>query len=392
MLRSLVGSEMCIRDRCHRCGSLSGRKTGFDNAMYARTQVEWIKERLRHFPGRLYMEVGGHFAADEHAARVLPGFDALVKPKIFSQLIRDGVTVEILFCLNAADIRSGRRWGPEAAGDSYAESALAVLGQYSRFQGLPRPRVVFNRCEADSPCIGEMAELEEALHASGYRTYKRFEIAGYPHEIEHVLGPEGFLRDEHVTWESEQGTSSLVLVTAIGSSSGKMGTCLGQTFLDREKLGIESGYAKYELFPIWNIPLEHPLNLAYEAAECNVGDVVLMDPFYNDWAAQQEEVVEPLVAVNYNRDIDAFPLLMDMIARVVTPENYMRSHYHSPTHMGINAAGLAIVDDAACSMAALQECERRLERYRVEYADKPEVVEHCERIAKRAREVILVDL
>lgn len=228
-------------------------KTGFDSDKYIRLQKDKIIERISNFTGRLYLEIGGKFMYDAHASRVLPGFIPETKKIIFSSL-KD--QAEVLFCINGEDITGNRQLTNQDI--SYPDYVLSMLEQIEEQIGLI-PHVVINKLTHNN-IPQEITDFEKLLQKKGYQTRKRYIIKGYPEDTDHILSPEGFGKDEHITI-----TKNLVLVTGAASNSGKMSTCLGQIYLDHLQ-DVKSGYAKYETFPIWNLPLHHPINLAYEAA------------------------------------------------------------------------------------------------------------------------------
>lgn len=321
--------------------SLSVSTAAFDNDLYVEREAAAIMERLGRTDGRLYLEVGGHLLHDGHASRVLPGFDPACKVRMMRSLPED---IELLLCVNAADIGRGRTW---TEGETYAETALREVRELEA-AGLPRPTAVFTMWRGEGQDGAK--ELREALRAAGVRTFVRRWIEGYPDRMDHVVSPDGFGRDDHVTTERR-----VVIVAGLGSCSGKMSTCLGQVYLDRERDGRSSAYAKLELFPVWNLPLGHPTALAYAAATADISDRVMLDTHHRE--------AYGLDAVNYNRDIEAFPLLREMILRVAPADSFMRE-YRSPTDMGVNMAGFAIVNDEACCAASVAEIESRIGRYR----------------------------
>ena len=311
-------------------------------------------------------QVGGHLLHDGHASRVLPGFDPRCKLDMLKSLPEE---LELLLCVSAADVAK-RRVGE--AGETYEETAVRVVRDLEA-AGLPRASVVFNMWKGDGQpeAVALRKNLEESL---GVRTYVRRWMAGYPNDLARIVSEEGYGRDDHVPTERR-----VVLVTGLGSNCGKLSTCLGQVYLDRQRLGVESAYAKLELFPIWNVEAGHPINLAYEAATADLDDRVVVDPFHRD--------AYGVPAVNYNRDVDAFPILRDLIARASGPTSFMRS-YRSPTDMGVNMAGFAITDEDACVRAAVAEIESRIGRFQALADDgKGEAAwaESCRKVLERAK-------
>lgn len=306
---------------------------GFDGAEYIERQAVAIRERMTKFAGgKLYFEIGGKFLYDGHASRVLPGFDPQSKLKIFQQFRE---TMDILYCISAPDYVAGRMWPGYG---SYREKILADLADIAK-NNLPTPKIVINLYEQSDSLSDLLIHLSE-----DYEVFYRYPISGYPHDLKRVVSSEGYGKDDDIITKHP-----LVIVTAAGSNSGKMSTCLGQIYKDAQK-GIDSGYAKYETFPIWNLPLHHPVNIAYEAATVDIGDRNLIDPFY--------EKYHHVRVVNYNRDVEAFPLIRELVRRIIRPGNAM-ADYHSPTDMGINQAGFCITNDRRCQKAALREIKRR---------------------------------
>lgn len=338
---------------------------GFDSFTYQRQQTEAIIERLSHFPqGKLYLEIGGKFLFDPHAARVLPGFDPAIKLKIVQNLTSD---YEVIFCVNADDIASDRQLSSKI--DSYTETTILMIQNYQKVLK-KRISIAINKV---SPKNCETVEIyKKRLEARGFTAYLRFAILGYPNP-DIVLSPEGYQKDEYIPT-----SAPLVLVLGAASGSGKMSTCLGQLYHDHQH-GQKSGYAKYELFPIWNLPLNHPVNLAYESATVDIGDYNLIDPFHLQ--AYGTEVV------NYNRDVDAFPIVRELANRIVSADNFMRT-YKSPTDMGISKAGFSITNDENVKKAAIAEISRRIEWFKaLAEAGKGqwEWVKRCEEIFNKVR-------
>jgi uncharacterized protein (UPF0371 family) len=311
--------------------------TPFNAKKYFKLQSSAIKERLLKFKGKLYFEIGGKFANDEHASRVLPGFDPHVKIKIIKSL---NIPFEIIFCVSSKDIKDGRVW---KSGETYEETIFKRLDTISQI-GFPKPLMVINLYEAEPRTV----KFENALKRKGYKVYKRYFIKGYPKDLELIASKDGFGKDDYI-----ETSKRLVLVIGAGSLSGKMSTCLGQVYHDDVR-EIDSGYAKYETFPIWNLPLEHPVNLAYEAATADIGDYNVYDPYHEEAYGKR--------AVNYNRDVEAFPIIRDILDKIVAKNNYMRQN-KSPTDMGISNAGFCIEDDTAVRAAAIDEIKRRKEKY-----------------------------
>ena len=305
-------------------------KIGFDNEKYVRMQSEHIRERIASFGGKLYLEFGGKLFDDYHASRVLPGFEPDSKMRMLQQLADQA---EIVIAINAADIEKKRIRGD--LGITYDLEVMRLIDNF-RERGLQVSAVVLT-CFAGQP----MAEsFQKHLEGKGIAVYRHYPIEGYPSDIAKIVSSEGYGRNEYI-----KTTRSLVVVTAPGPGSGKLATCLSQIYQDHER-GVQSGYAKFETFPIWNLPLSHPVNVAYEAATADLNDVNMIDPFhlkaYNT------------ICVNYNRDVETFPVLSAMFTKI-----YGECPYQSPTDMGVNMAGNCIFDDAAVSKASRQEILRR---------------------------------
>jgi len=305
-------------------------KTGFDHEQYTRLQSEHIQERIQTFGGKLYLELGGKLFDDFHASRVLPGFRPDSKVQMLLQL-KD--QEEILIVLNADDIEKSKVRGD--LGITYDLDTLRLIDAF-RGIGLYVGSVVLTRF-ANQPAA---VAFEQRLNAQGIPTYRHYPIAGYPTDIEHIVSDEGFGKNDYV-----ETTRPLVLVTAPGPGSGKMATCLSQLYHEHKR-GVAAGYAKFETFPIWNLPLRHPVNLAYEAATADLNDVNMIDPYHLEAYGE--------TAVNYNRDIEIFPVVRAMLEQILG-----KCPYNSPTDMGVNMVGKCITDDKACRDASRQEVIRR---------------------------------
>ena len=308
----------------------SGLKQGFSNDKYIELQSEKIRTRIAEFGGKLYMEFGGKLFDDYHASRVLPGFHPDSKLKMLCSLRNDA---EIVIAINAADIENNKY--REDLGITYDKEVMRLIDSF-REVGLYVGSVVMTRYN------GQRAAdtFKNVMESLGVRVYRHYPIENYPKDVGHIVSEDGFGRNEYI-----ETTRSLVVVTAPGPGSGKMATCLSQLYHDNKR-GIKSGYAKFETFPIWSLPLKHPVNLAYEAATADLEDVNIIDPYH--LAAYGK------VAVNYNRDVDIFRVLEAMLTRI-----FGTCPYKSPTDMGVNMAGFAITDDEACCEAARQEILRR---------------------------------
>ncbi|MDO4961748.1 MAG: DUF1846 domain-containing protein [Eubacteriales bacterium] len=305
-------------------------KIGFDNEKYLKIQSEHIKERISHFEGKLYLEFGGKLFDDYHASRVLPGFMPDSKLRMLLQLKSEA---EVVMVICAEDIERNKKRGDLAIG--YDEDVIRLIGKY-RECGLQVNSIVISRYFKSASVDQFMHRLKKLK----LKVYKHYKIEGYPNNIPLIMGPEGYGRNDYI-----ETTMPLVIITAPGPGSGKMATCLSQLYQDSIK-GIKSGYAKFETFPVWNLPLKHCVNLAYEAATADLNDVNMIDPFH--LAAYDK------TTVNYNRDIEIFPVLNAIFESI-----YGESPYKSPTDMGVNMVGYCITDDEACQEASKQEIIRR---------------------------------
>eukprot|EP00300_Choanocystis_sp_HF-7_P027555 c3269_g1_i1.p1 GENE.c3269_g1_i1~~c3269_g1_i1.p1 ORF type:complete len:358 (+),score=77.59 c3269_g1_i1:38-1111(+) len=345
----------------------------FDSAAYAETQTKAVKERVSKLAsqhgGKLYIEIGGKLMFDGHASRVLPGFDPRCKIDIIRSLSQQ-VPTAIIFCVNARDIVGQRVW---QAGETYMDTVLSLLNQLVA-AGLPRPNVAINMISPHNQSQAVIAAKQ--LGDLGFNVYQRYVIDGYPHNTDHILSDAGFGNDDHIPLPDAQ----LVVVTGAGSNSGKLSTCLGQIYLDEHRTHVESGYAKYELFPVANLPLEHPVNLAYEAATADIGDFNQVDPYH--MAAYQIE------RINYNRDVEAWPVLASIIQRISSPNSFMRT-YRSPTDMGLNTVGNCIRNHVECARACIVEIQSRAERYKQEIADQEKqqiAIQKCVELLAKAQD------
>jgi len=303
---------------------------GFDNEKYLKLQSQKIKERISMFGEKLYLEFGGKLFDDFHASRVLPGFAPDSKIKMLIELAD---VAEIIISINTEDIEKNKVRGD--LGITYDVDVLRLIDAF-RGYGLYVGSVVMSRYRENPMADAFKSKLENL----GIKVYKHYTIDGYPHNIAHIASDDGFGKNEYA-----QTTRSLVVVTAPGPGSGKMATCLSQIYHDNKR-GIKSGYAKFETFPIWNLPLSHPVNLAYEAATADLADVNMIDPFHLE--------AYGVTTVNYNRDVEVFPVLRAMLAGILG-----ECPYKSPTDMGVNMAGFCIYDDDATSEAAKGEIVRR---------------------------------
>ena len=305
-------------------------RIGFDNDKYLALQAEHIRERIGQFGGKLYLEFGGKLFDDYHASRVLPGFQPDSKIRMLQQMASD---VEIIIAINANDIEKNKVRGD--LGITYDEDVLRLLDIF-RTMGFATAGVVITRYE-NQPSAQAFRHRLESL---GVKSYLHYPIAGYPYDTARIVSAEGYGKNEFV-----ETTHPLVVVTAPGPGSGKMATCLSQLYHEHER-GIEAGYAKYETFPIWNLPLKHPVNVAYEAATVDLDDANTIDPFHLEAYGK--------TTVNYNRDVEIFPVLRATFEQILG-----ECPYKSPTDMGVNMAGYCIFDDEAVSEASRQEIIRR---------------------------------
>ena len=305
-------------------------KQGFDNSKYIETQSAHIRERIAQFGGKLYLEFGGKLFDDHHAARVLPGFAPDSKIKMLKALADQA---EIVIAINANDIEKNKVRGD--LGITYDVDVLRLIDAF-RGMGLLVGSVVITRYTGQPAAEAFRRRLEEL----GVNVCLHYPIEGYPHNIPFIVSDEGFGKNDFIGT-----TRPLVVVTAPGPGSGKMAVCLSQLYHEYKRQ-VKAGYAKFETFPIWNLPLDHPVNLAYEAATADLNDVNMIDPFH--LAAYGE------TTVNYNRDVEVFPVLAAMFEKIMG-----ESPYKSPTDMGVNMVGLCITDDGIVCEAARQEIVRR---------------------------------
>ena len=305
-------------------------KIGFDNDKYQSIQSEHIKERISQFDGKLYLELGGKLFDDHHASRVLPGFLPDSKLRMF-QKISD--SIEIVIVISATDIEKNKKRAD--LGITYDEDVLRLRGEFQG-RGFMVGSVVITHWGGQPAAVA----FKQRLERLGIRTYCHYLIEGYPHNVELIASDEGFGKNDYVETERP-----LVIVTAPGPGSGKMAVCLSQLY-NENKRGVRAGYAKFETFPVWNLPLKHPVNIAYEAATADLNDVNMIDPFHLEAYNK--------IAINYNRDIEIFPVLNALFEGI-----YGTNPYKSPTDMGVNMVGFCISDDDVCVEASKNEIIRR---------------------------------
>ncbi len=305
-------------------------RIGFDNDKYLQMQSKHIRERISQFGGKLYLEFGGKLFDDYHASRVLPGFKPDSKLQMLLQLKDDA---EIVIVINAADIEKNKVRGD--LGITYDQDTLRLIDAF-RSVGLFVGSVVLAQYTGQDAAV----KFQQKLESLGVKVYRHYHIDGYPYNVEKIVSDEGYGKNEYI-----ETSRRLVILTAPGPGSGKMATCLSQLYHENKR-GIKAGYAKFETFPIWNIPLKHPVNLAYEAATADLYDVNMIDPFHLE--------AYGVTTVNYNRDVEIFPVLQATFRKI-----YGTSPYKSPTDMGVNMAGNCIVDDEIVSNASKQEIIRR---------------------------------
>ena len=305
-------------------------KIGFDNEKYLKMQSEHIRQRIEAFGDKLYLEFGGKLFDDYHASRVLPGFAPDSKLRMLLQLADQS---EIIIAISAADIEKNKV--RQDLGITYDVDVLRLIQSFQD-KGLYVGSVVITQYSGQASADQFKSKLEHM----GIRVYRHYSIEGYPSNVSLIVSDEGHGKNDYI-----ETTSPLVIVTAPGPGSGKMATCLSQLYHENKR-GIKAGYAKFETFPIWNLPLKHPVNLAYEAATADLNDVNMIDPFHLEAYGK--------TAVNYNRDVDIFPVLNAIFEGI-----YGESPYKSPTDMGVNMAGMCIVDDEVCQEASCQEIIRR---------------------------------
>lgn len=305
-------------------------KIGFDNDKYLKIQSEHIRERISHFGNKLYLELGGKLFDDHHASRVLPGFKPDSKLQMLQNL-RD--SAEIVIVISATDIEKNKVRSD--LGITYDVDVLRLRNEFQK-RGFLVSSVVITHYNGQSSAAAFRSRLERL----GIKAYYHYLIDGYPHNVALIDSDEGFGKNDYV-----ETTRPLVIVTAPGPGSGKMAVCLSQLY-NEQKRGINAGYAKFETFPVWSLPLKHPVNMAYEAATADLADVNMIDPFHLDAYGK--------IAINYNRDIEIFPVLNALFEGI-----FGQCPYKSPTDMGVNMVGFCISDDEVCCKAAKEEIIRR---------------------------------
>lgn len=318
------------------------RILGFDTDKYLQAQKKAIRKRMNQV-GRLYLEFGGKLLADNHAARTLPGYDPQAKLRLLKELEKD---MAIIYCVSAKQLADGKIRGDWGVG--YDLATLKALKDLSKAE-LPVEGVVINRYEGES----EAKIFAKRLKRKGIKVFKRKEIDEYPQDLDLILSPQGYGQDDYLKIDKP-----LIVVWGAGGGAGKLSTCLGQIYLDAQQ-GVDSGYAKLETFPVWDLSLDHPANVAYEASTADLGDTNMLDPFHLE--AYDER------AVNYNRDVEAFPIIKEIFNELLPKDNFCRE-YKSPTDMGVNFLSKGIIDDQVVRQAAKKEINFYLFRYRQEYS------------------------
>ncbi len=316
-------------------------KRGFSTKLYLKAQTKAIKDRLSKFDNKLYLEFGGKLLYDGHAQRVLPGYGADAK----IQLLKKLKNLEVIYCISAKDIEKGK-----IRQDTRLTYDLQALNEISeiRNKGLNVSAIVITLYENEKKAL----KFHNKLKQAGNKVYLHKKVAGYPRNMKQLLSKEGLPQKTFI-----KTTQPLVVVTGAGGNSGKMSVCIAQIYHELSK-GVNAGYAKFETFPVWNMPINHPLNIAYEAATADLGDVNIIDPFHLKHYKKK--------VVNYNRDIENFWILKKIIKAIATEDNHI-NQYHSPTDMGVNQAKQGIIDDKIVRKASKEEIARRYYRYLQEY-------------------------
>ncbi len=330
------------------------KNIGFDNEKYLGEQYAAITDRVNRFGNKLYLEFGGKLCFDYHAARVLPGYDPNVKIRLL-QMLKD--KIDIILCIFAGDIEKGRVRGD--FGITYDAATFKLIDDLRKWE-LDITGVVITRYTGQP-----LAKVfKNKLERRGVKVYSHFPIKEYPANLDLVVSEEGFGKNDYL-----ETRNPIVVVTGPGPNSGKLATCLSQLYQDNKR-GIKAGYAKFETFPIWNLPLKHPVNVAYEAATADIMDYNMIDPFHLRAYNQ--------AAVNYNRDVESFPVLKHIFERIFEKKGDLPL-YNSPTDMGVNRAGFGITDDKVVQEASKQELIRRYFRYNTEYVQGTEKKETVDR-------------
>jgi len=332
------------------------KKNGFDNERYLKEQTTAILDRVKKFNNKLYLEFGGKLCFDYHAARVLPGYDPNVKIRLL-QSLKD--KLDIVLCIYSGDIEKGRVRGD--FGITYDAATLKLIDDLRKW-GLDILAVVITRFANQSSAIIFKNKLEHR----GVKVYLHYPIEGYPADVGLIVSEKGFGRNEYI-----ETKNPIVIITAPGPNSGKLSTCLSQLYHEHKR-GVSAGYAKFETFPIWNLALKHPINVAYEAATADIQDFNLVDPFHLNKYNK--------TAINYNRDVECFPILKLILSKIFDT-NMNLPMYKSPTDMGVNRAGFGIVEDKVVQEAAKQELIRRYFRYNTEYVLGIEKKETVDRVS-----------
>ncbi|MFA4826689.1 MAG: DUF1846 domain-containing protein [Candidatus Shapirobacteria bacterium] len=337
-------------------------RIGFDTERYLKAQKKAIEKRLKKFDDRLYLEFGGKLLDDFHAVRTLPGYEPNTKLRLLKSLKRD---LGVIYCVSAKQLQNGKVRGDYGIG--YDLAAIKAIEDLKK-EGLRVEGVVINRCEGER----EVEIFLRKLRELGIEAVKRKEIKGYPNDVDRIVSDKGYGADEYL-----KPKSKLVVVWGPGPGSGKLSTCLGQIYHEVKK-GMNSGYAKFETFPVWNLDLDHPINVAYEAATADLGDFNLIDPHHKKAYGKE--------AVNYNRDVETFSIMQRMFEKLLSEKNFTRS-YRSPTDMGFNVLKEGMINDKVLREAAKKEINFYVFRYREEYkkglVDK-EVLERMEKIMKKS--------
>jgi uncharacterized protein (UPF0371 family) len=353
------------------------QKIGFDSERYLKEQTAAILDRVARFGNKLYLEFGGKLCFDYHASRVLPGYDPSVKIRLLQGLKEE---IDIILCVHAGDIEKGRVRGD--FGITYDDATLKLIDDLRKW-GLDVMAVVITRFTSQPSAILFKNKLEH----SGIKVYLHYPIQGYPANVDKIVSEEGFGKNEYV-----ETRNPIVIVTGPGPGSGKLSVCLSQLYFENKR-SIRAGYAKFETFPIWNLPLTHPVNVAYEAATADIQDFNIVDPFHLDTYNE--------TTINYNRDVDSFPLLKLILSKIFSSGTasgrdggssngllswVKQSIYNSPTDMGVNRAGFGIIDDEVVKEAAKQELIRRYFRYNEEYILGIERMETVDRVMRLMEE------